>query len=131
MQSACVRGGEIAALFGPGRATLRSLSNLFVTAFATLEVHVYTGQTDESPESCARHPRLAPSRNRAVEPRRDDRARCVCPLWLWRDSHAHLRGHAALRPRRGRGNGHRLERDVHVGGSCPRAERKGAEPYVA
>ena len=56
-----------------------------------------------------------------VEPHRGHRAHRLCPLQLRRNSHADLRRHAALRPRRGRRNRHRLEGDVHVGGSRPRA----------
>ena len=55
-------------------------------------------------------------------------ARCVSRLQLSRDSHAHFRVDRTLRPRRGRGNRRRRERDVHLGRSRPGAKRQRPVP---
>ena len=61
--------------------------------FATLYLHVHAVQTLLSLESCPRHPRPPPARDRPLEPRRIHRPRRLRPLWLRRDPHPDLRGH--------------------------------------
>src|SRR5579863_6176167 len=77
-------------------------------SFDTLERYGYI-------ESGARDARLVAAGDGVMEPGRGDGAVGIRTLQLRRNPHADLRGYVALFPRCGRGNGHRLEGDVHLG----------------